>query len=133
MRAILPLLMMTVACGSKGVNQFELDIAFNAPAAASAVVDGAHNVPAAGGVYSRGFSSLSAAMSVHGTVATVNSDGSTRATLAYQLGSYCAAQMPLLRQTMHFVESPDASGAPMLALDSVECEKTDGTGVIVKP
>jgi hypothetical protein len=133
MRAILLLLMVTAGCGSKGANQFELDIAVNAPEAASAVVDGKYTLAAVGGVYSQGFASVSAAMSVHGTVATVNADGSVRTTAPYELGAYCAAETPLLRQTMHFVEAFDAMGAPSLALDSIECEKTDGTGTIVKP
>lgn len=133
MRAILLLLMVTAGCGNKGGNTFELDIAVNAPQAASALVDGTHQLPAVGGIYSQGFTSVSAAASVHGTVETVNGDGSVRSTAPYELGGYCAAQMPLLRQTMHFVEALDASGAPQLALDSIECEKNDGTGTIVKP
>ena len=134
MRAILLLLMVTATgCGGKSANQFELDIAVNAPGAASALVDGRHQLPATGAIYSQGFASVSAAASVHGTVATVNADGSVRSTAPYELGGYCAAQMPLLRQTMRFVEALDASGAPLLALDSIECEKVDGTGVIVKP
>ncbi|MCA1663364.1 MAG: hypothetical protein LC659_03690 [Myxococcales bacterium] len=133
MRAILLLLMVTAACGSKGGNQFELDIAVNAPGAASALVDGTHQLPATGGIYSQGFATARAAASVHGTVATINSDGSVRSTAPYELGAYCASETPLLRQTMHFVEALDAAGAPMLALDSIECEKTDGTGTIVQP
>lgn len=133
MRAILLLLMVTAGCGSKGGNTFELDIGVDAPGAASALVDGTHQLPAVGGIYSQGFTSVSAAASVHGTVETVNSDGSVRSMAPYELGIYCSAQTPLLRQTMHFVEALDASGAPQLALDSIECEKTDGTGTIVKP
>jgi len=133
MRAILLLLMVTAGCGSKGPNTFELDIAVNAPGAASALVDGTHQVPAVGGVYSQGFLSAKDAASVHGTVETVNSDGSVRSMAPYELGGYCSAEMPLMRQTMHFVEALDASGAPQLALDSIECEKNDGTGTIVKP
>ncbi len=133
MRAILLLLMVTAGCGNKGGNTFELDIAVDAPGATSALVAGTHQLPAVGGIYSQGFPSLSAAASVHGTVSTVNSDGSIRSMAPYELGAYCSAQMPLLRQTMHFVEANDASGNPQLALDSIECEKTDGTGVIVKP
>lgn len=133
MRAILLLLMVTAACGSKAGNQFELDIAVNAAGAASALVDGTHQLPATGGTYSQGFASVAAAMSVHGTVETVNSDGSIRSSAPYELGAYCSAQMPLLRQTMHFVEANDTTGAPQLALDSIECEKSDGTGTIVKP
>ena len=41
--------------------------------------------------------------------------------------------MPLLRQTMHFVEADDGSGTPQLTLDTIDCEKSDGSGVIVKP
>lgn len=133
MRAILLLLMVTAGCGNKGENKFELDIAVNAPDAASALVDGTHQLPAVGGIYSQGFPSASDASKVHGTVATVNSDGSIRSMAPYELGAYCSAQMPLLRQTMHFVEANDTSGNPQLTLDSIECEKSDGTGVIVKP
>ena len=133
MRAILLLLMVTAACGSKGGNQFELDIAVNAPGAAGALVDGTHQLPATGGIYSQGFASASAATGVHGTVETINSDGSVRSAAPYELGGYCSATAPLLRQTMHFVEAVDTTGAPMLALDSIECEKSDGTGTIVKP
>ena len=133
MRAILLLLMVTAGCGNKGGNTFELDIAVNAPQATSAVVDGVHMLPATGGVFAQGFSSVSAASSVHGTVATLDANGSVRSTAPYELGGYCTAQMPLLRQTMHFVEAVDAMGAAQLALDTVECEKTDGTGSIVRP
>ena len=134
MRAILLLLMVTAACGSKAGNQFELDIAVNAPDAASALVDGTHQLPATGGTYSQGFASVAAAMSVHGTVETVNADGSMRSTAPYELGNYCAATTPLLRETLHFVEAVDATtGAATLALDSIDCEKTDGTGISVKP
>lgn len=133
MRAILLLLMVTAGCGAKSVNQFELDVGVDAPQAASVLVDGTHMLPATGGLYSQGFASASAAASVHGTVATVNADGSVRAMAAYELGSYCAAETPLMRQTMHFTESADASGAPTLALSTVECEKNDGTGTIVTP
>ena len=133
MRAILLLLMVTAGCGNKGDNKFELDIAVNAPQATSALVDGKQMLPPVGGLYAQGFASVSAAMSVHGTVATLNADGSVRSTAPYELGGYCAAEMPLLRQTMDFVEALDASGAPTLALDRVECEKTDGTGVVVTP
>ncbi|MGZ3443176.1 MAG: hypothetical protein ACXVDD_26830, partial [Polyangia bacterium] len=73
------------------------------------------------------------ARSLHGTVATVNADGSARSTAPYELGVYCNASMPLLRQTMRFVEGLDTNGGPLLALDSIECEKTDGTGMIVTP
>ena len=89
-------------------------------------------LPATGGVFAQGFSSVSAASSAHGTVATLDADGATRATATYELGSYCTAQMPLLRQTMHFVETVD-TGAATLALDTIECEKSDGTGTIVHP
>ena len=133
MRAILLLLMMTAACGNKGGNTFELDIEVNAPAAASALVDGKYQLPAVGGIYSQGFASVSAAASVHGVVETVNTDGSVRSMAPYELGSYCSAEMPLLRQTLHFVEALDTTGAPELALDSIACEKSDGTGTIVKP
>src|SRR4051794_22076833 len=99
MRAILLLLMVTAGCGNKGGNAFELDIAVYAPQATSAVVDGTHTLPATGGSYAQGFASPGAAASVHGTVATLNSDGSVRSTAPYELGGYCTAQMPLLRQT----------------------------------
>ena len=134
MRAILLLLIGTVAgCGSSDGNKLELDIAVNAPQAASVVIDGKQTLPPTGGEYSQGFPSLSAAAMVHGTVATVNADGSVRSMAPYELGSYCTAQMPLLRETLHFSEALDGSGNPQLALDSIECEKTDGTGVIVMP
>ncbi|MCU1283385.1 MAG: hypothetical protein JWM53_6931, partial [bacterium] len=110
MRAILPLLLMTAACGSKGGNVFEYDIAVNAPGAASVVIDGTQTLAPVGGVYSRGFPSVSAASSLRGTVATVNSDGSVRSTAPYEFGAYCASSMPLLRQTMRFVEALDGSG-----------------------
>ncbi|HXU72674.1 MAG TPA: hypothetical protein VN947_25305 [Polyangia bacterium] len=139
MRAILHLLIGslvigTVGCGtSADVDKFELDIAVDAPQATSVVIDDKRTLPPTGAVYSQGFPSVSAAMTVHGTVETVNADGSVRAMAAYDLGSYCSGQMPLLRQTLHFAESLDGSGNPQLALGSVECEKTDGTGTIVMP
>jgi hypothetical protein len=134
MRAILLLLMVTtVGCGNQAGNTFELDIAVNAPQATSAEVDGTHMLPATGGIFSQGFASVKDAAKVHGTVATLNADGSVRSTAPYELGGYCSAEMPLLRQTMHFVEAVDTTGAAMLALDSVDCEKTDGTGTIVHP
>jgi hypothetical protein len=132
MRAILLLLMVTAGCGSNTGNQFELDLAVNAPQATSVVVDGTATV-APGAIYARGFSSVSAAKTLHGTVATVNADGSVRSTAPYELGAYCNGSMPLLRQTLRFVEGLDGSGGPLLALDSIECEKTDGTGTIVSP
>jgi hypothetical protein len=125
--------MVTAGCGDKSGTPFELDVAVNAPAAASALVDGTQPLPATGGVYSQGFPSLSAAADVHGTVATLEADGSVRAMATYELGGYCAAEMPLLRETLHFVESADSGGAPALGLDRVECEKADGSGVIVTP
>lgn len=133
MRAILLLLVVTAGCGDKGGNTFELDIGVDAPGAASALVDGTHHLPPVGGIFSQGFPSLSDAAKVHGTVSTVNKDGSVRAMASYELGSYCAAQMPLLRQTLHFVEADDGSGTPQLTLDTIDCEKSDGSGVIVKP
>jgi len=133
MRAILLLLMVTAGCGNKGGNTFELDVAVDAPAATSVLVDGTYQLPAVGGIYSQGFSSVSAAASVHGTVETVNADGSVRATATYAVGSYCTAEMPLLRETLHFAESVDAGGTATLALDTVQCEKTDGTGTIITP
>jgi hypothetical protein len=133
MRAILLLLMVTAGCGNKAGNTFELDIAVNAPQATSALVDGKYMLPATGGIYSQGFASVSDAAKVHGTVATLNADGSVRSTAPYELGGYCNAQMPLLRQTLHFVEAVDAAGMATLALDTIDCEKTDGTGTIVHP
>jgi len=132
MRAILLLLMMVAGCGDKAINKFELDIAVNAPQAASAMVDGAM-IAAVGGVYSRGFPAPADAAGVHGTVTTVDANGAVRATAAYQYGDYCAASMPLMRQTNRFVEALDVNGAPTLTLDKIECEKTDGTGVIITP
>src|SRR4051812_13603721 len=128
MRAILLLLMVTAGCGSKGDNQFELDIAVNAPQATSAIVDGTHMLPPVGGIFSQGFATASAASGVHGTVATIAADGSVRATATYAVGAYCSAQMPLMRQTMHFVETVDATDVATLTLDTIECEKSDGTG-----
>jgi len=133
MRAILLLLMVAAGCGDKGTNTFELDLAVNAPQAASAVVDGTATIAAVGGIYSRGFPKASDAAQVRGTIATLNADGSTRSTVAYEYGVYCATAMPLIRQTNRFVEALDANGAPVLALDKVECEKNDGSGVIVTP
>jgi hypothetical protein len=133
MRAILLLLMVTAGCGSKGGNQFELDISVNAPAATSVLVDGTQTLAPVGATYSRGYPSASAAASVQGTVTTVDAGGAVRATIAYQFGTYCSAETPLLRQTMNFVENVDGSGTATLALDTVECEKTDGSGVIITP
>ena len=98
MRAILLLLMVTAACGSNPGNQFELDIAVNAPGATSALVDGTHTLPPTGGTYSQGFATASAAASVHGTVETIAADGSVRSSATYELGTYCSNEMPLLRQ-----------------------------------
>jgi hypothetical protein len=126
-------LMMLAGCGSdKPPNRFEFDVAVNAPAAASALVD-ARAVAPVGGIYAQGFPTVEDAALVHGTVTTVNADGSVRATAMYQFGTYCAAITPLLRQTERFVESTDAGGALQLVLDSIECERTDGTGTIVTP
>ena len=133
MRAILLLLMVTAGCGNKGADTFELDVGVDAPGAASVLIDGTHPLPATGGLYAQGFSSVSAAAKVQGTVETVNSDGSVRAMAAYAVGTYCAAATPLLRETLRFVESVDGSGTATLALDTVECEKSDGTGTIIKP
>lgn len=132
MRAILLLLMVTAACGSKGDQPFELDIGVDAPGAASAVVDG-RTLPPVGGLYSKPFASLSDATGAHGTVETLGADGGVRAMASYELGNYCTAAMPLLRETQHFVESDDGSGNLSLVLDSIDCEKTDGTGTTVKP
>jgi hypothetical protein len=134
MRAILLLLIVgAAACGSDSDSTpFELDIAVDAPAASSVLVD-AHTLPPTGGTVSQGFPSLSDASSVHGTVTTLGADGSVRAMAPYELGSYCAAQKPLLRQTLHFVEAADSGGTPALTLDMVQCEKTDGSGVIITP
>jgi len=134
MRAILLLLMVTAGgCSGKATNVLEFDVAVNAPGAASVVVDGKIMVAPAGGVYSRGFTSLAAAMKVTGTIETREADGSVRASSTYGFGGYCSAHMPLLREVERFVEGADAAGAPALTLDSIECELTDGTGVVVPP
>ena len=140
MRAILTvlasLIMTASACGGKGetLNTFEFDIAVNAPAAATALVDGTAMLAAVGGVYSRGYPTVTdAAAMVHGTVATLASDGSVRASVTYELGSYCQAITPQLRQTDRFAEGTDANGTLQLTLASVDCVRTDGTGVVVTP
>lgn len=141
MRAILhlligvgPLIIGTAGCGSSGdANKFELDVAVDAPQASSVVIDDTRTLPPTGAVYSQGFPSVTAAMAVHGTVETLDADGSVRAMAPYELGSYCAGEMPLLRQTLHFAESPDGSGNPTLAVATVDCERTDGTGIVVTP
>jgi hypothetical protein len=135
MRAILLLLMMIAAgCSSKSTNVLEFDVAVNAPGAASVVVDGKIMVAPAGGIYSRGFPSLAEAMKVSGTIETRATDGSARASSTYAFGGYCNGHTPLLRQIERFVEAADATtGAPVLSLDNIECELTDGTGVIVQP
>lgn len=135
MRAILLLLITGLAgCGGGDTaNTFELDVTVNAPEAASALIDGKQTLAPVGGTYSQGFPSVNAAASVQGTVETIDANGSVRASAAYSLGSYCTAQMPLLRETLHFDETPDANGNPELAVSMVECEKTNGTGVIVTP
>ncbi|HEY2748594.1 MAG TPA: hypothetical protein VGL86_28430 [Polyangia bacterium] len=133
MRAILLLLIVGVAaCGSNDGNTFELDLDVDAPQATSVLVDGTHMLPP-GAQYSQGFTSVGAAMRVHGMVETLNGDGSVRASATYELGSYCDAETPLLRETLHFVESLDGNGDPQLALGSIECEKNDGTGTVVTP
>jgi hypothetical protein len=138
MRAILPLLMVvpavvTGACSQSEPNILEFNVAVNAPGAASVVVDGNVMIAPAGGTYSRGYPSLAAAMKVSGAVDTRNADATLRATSLYTFGGYCTGHQPLLRQTERFVESADAAGTLTLALDSIQCELTDGTGVIVQP
>ncbi len=132
MRAILLLIVCVAGCGSNDGNTVELDLDVDAPQATSVLVDSTHMLPP-GGVYSLGFPSLAAAMKANGTVETLNADGSVRASAPYSLGSYCSAETPLLRETLHFVESLDGSGDLQLALGTVECEKKDGTGTIVTP
>jgi hypothetical protein len=135
MRAIL-LLLMVVSAGCSGKeepNVLEFGVAMNAPGAATAYVDGTQGIAPVGGVYYRGYPSLAAAMKVSGTVETRETNGNLRATALYTFGSYCEAHQPLLRQTERFVEGADAAGTPTLALDSIQCELTDGTGVIVQP
>ena len=132
MRAMV-LLMVVAGCGGKAVNTFELDIAVNAPAAADARVDGTVHIPPAGGIYARGFPTLNAASKISGTLETLNADGSVRAHADYGYGSFCAAVTPLERQTERFVETDDGMGNLGLALDMVECLRTDGTGTVVTP
>src|SRR5262249_5548467 len=110
MRAIPLLLMVAAGCGDKGPNKFELDLAMNAPQAASAVVDGTIMIPSVGGISSRGFPTPADAAQVRGTISTLNTDGSIRSTVAYEYGVYCANAMPLMRQTNRFVEGLDANG-----------------------
>ena len=133
MRAILPLFMVIAGCGNKGANTLEFDVAVVAPGAASVIVDGKAMITPSGGAYSRGFQSLAEASKVSGKIATTNSDGSVRAMRDYAFGTYCAAVTPLLRETQHYVEASDGSGAIVLSLDRVECERTDGTGTVVTP
>lgn len=132
MRAMV-LLMVVAGCGGKAVNTFELDIAVDAPAATDVVVDGAVHLPPTGGVYARGFPTLNAASKVTGTIDTLAADGSVRAHAAYGYGTFCAAVTPLLRQTQRFVERDDGAGTVTLDLDTVECERSDGTGVVITP
>lgn len=134
MRAMVVLLMVGIGgCGSKVTDKVELDIVVDAPAAASALVDGKQPLPATGGSYARGYPTIDDARKAAGTVATLAADGSTRASADYSFGSYCDAVTPLLRQSETFAESDDGMGTITLALASVECERTDGTGTIITP
>ena len=138
MRATTLLLIGSIGCigcggGGSQPDTFELDIAVDAPAAASALVDGTHALPATGGIFAQGFVTLADAMKVSGTVATLAADGSVRAMAMYAVGSYCAAETPLIRETLSFVEGTDANNDLQLTLDIVECEKQDGTGTIITP
>src|ERR1700749_3392727 len=117
MRAILLLLILGAgACGSNDGNTFELDVEVDAPAATSVLVDGTKTLPPTGGIYSQGFPSVSAAASLQGTIETLATDGSVRASTTYALGTYCDNDKPLLRQTLSFVEGLDGSGNPALSL-----------------
>jgi hypothetical protein len=132
MRAILPLLMLAVGCGNKAGPSVELDVAVDAPGAASALVDGVR-VAAAGGVLTRVFGSLAAASAAHGTVESLNSDDSVRAMVAYSFGSFCNNVTPLARETQRFQERLDGNGTTILAASEVDCIRTDGTGTVVNP
>lgn len=132
MRAIPVLLMLAAGCGGKAGALVELDIAVDAPAAASALVDG-NRVAASGGVLTHVYSSLGAAGTAHGTLQTLNGDGSVRASASWSFGGYCSAVTPLSRETQRFVERLDGSGATMLLPSEVDCIRTDGTGTVVNP
>jgi hypothetical protein len=132
MRAILLLLMVAAGCGGKSGSTVELDVAVEAPAAASALVDG-NRIAANGGVLTRVFGSLAAASAAKGNVQSLNSDDSVRAMVAYSFGSYCSAVAPLARETQRFQERLDGTGATVLTLLEVDCIRTDGTGTIVSP
>jgi hypothetical protein len=133
MRAILLLLMVAAGCGGKAINQFELDITVDAPGAAAVLIDGSVQIPPVGGVYSRGYPNVDDAAAVTGMVQTLDAMGGVRATSGYAFDGYCAAVTPLLKQNEKFVETMDAGGAVVLVLDSVECIRTDGTGMIIHP
>jgi hypothetical protein len=123
--------MVVAGCGDK-TNEFELDITVTAPAAAGALVDGNVQIPATGGVYARPYGSAGDAATVTGTVQTLDAMGGVRASASYAFGTYCAAVTPLTRQNERFVETTDTL-VPVLALDSVECLRPDGTGSVIRP
>ena len=132
MRAMV-LLMVVAGCGGKAATPVELDLTVDAPSAAGAQIDGSVSIPASGGTYARAFASLDEARAAMGTVVTTNADGTTRASANYAFGTYCDVEPMLARQTERFVEAPDGAGGVTLALSSVGCERSDGTGVIVSP
>ena len=136
MRAILLLsLVAAAACGSRAATTFELDIGVDAPQAASALVDGEQPLAAdrrhllAGfPIGERGRRACTARSATLDADGSVRVDGDLRSRRLLHGPDAAAA-----RRRCNFVEALDASGAPMLALESVECEKTDGTGTVVMP
>jgi hypothetical protein len=125
--------MVVAGCGHNATtNTFELDIVINAPNATAATIDGTSVAPV-GGTLSRGFPTGTDTTAVTGQLQTLAADGTVRASADYQFGTYCAAITPLLRQRENFIEVEDDMGVPSIVLDSIECERTDGTGTLVSP
>jgi hypothetical protein len=123
--------MLAVGCGGKAGTMVEVQIAVDAPSAASVLVDG-QAVPTSNGVLTHVYGSLAQAMAAAGTVESDNSDGSLRAMAAWSFGSWCATVKVLQREEERFQERPSVSGL-VLTLTEVDCVRTDGTGVIVTP